>query len=291
MTVTFIAHSAYLVEWDKFYTLFDYTYEPDYTGELPELNPDKPLLVFASHSHEDHFDAKVFTLLEKYPDTRFFVSRDTRLTERKRQWLNISDEAFARTTVLRPDSILLTDVAGEDLSIRAIKSTDIGNAYLLRAEGKMVYHGGDLNWWNWESEGKAYCNNMTVHYHAAIEKLASAVRNEATDNNIAPEITAAMAPLDPRLGEGSEGLGIEYLLKNVTVQHVFPMHMWKKYEVIDRYIAAHPDEKGIIARITRDGQRFENKKESAFRIAEGAFPFEGDLWRKNTDVFFTGSLP
>ena len=47
---------------------------------------------------------------------------------------------------------------------------------------------------------------MTVHYHAAIEKLASAaVRNEATDNNIAPEITAAMAPLDPRLGEGSEG--------------------------------------------------------------------------------------
>ena len=198
MTVTFIAHSAYLVEWDKFYTLFDYTYEPDYTGELPELNPEKPLLVFASHSHEDH-------------------------------------EAFARTTVLRPDSILLTDVAGEDLSIRAIKSTDIGNAYLLRCEGKMVYHGGDLNWWNWESEGKAYCNNMTVHYHAAIEKLASAVRNEATDNNIAPEITAAMAPLDPRLGEGSEGLGIEYLLKNVTVQHIFPMHMWKKYEVIDRY--------------------------------------------------------
>ena len=83
MTVTFIAHSAYLVEWDKFYTLFDYTYESDYTGALPELNPEKPLLVFASHSHEDHFDAKVFTLLEKYPDARFFVSRDTRLTERK----------------------------------------------------------------------------------------------------------------------------------------------------------------------------------------------------------------
>ena len=273
MTVTFIAHSAYLVEWDKFYSLFDYTYEPDYTGALPELNPEKPLLVFASHSHEDHFDAKVFTLLEKYPDARFFVSRDTRLTERKRQWLNISDEAFARTTVLRPDSILLTDVAGEDLSIRAIKSTDIGNAYLLRAEGKMVYHGGDLNWWDWKSEGEAYCNNMAAHYRTAIEKLASAVENEATDNGIAPEITAAMAPvttkvstvvpmilpapLDPRLGEESEGLGIEELMRQIRVRHVFPMHMWKKYEVIDRYIAAHPDEKGIIARITRDGQQFE----------------------------------
>lgn len=77
MTVTFIAHSAFLVEWDKFYTLFDYTYEPDYTGALPELSGDKPLLVFSSHSHEDHFDAKVFTLLEKYPGARF-LSRATR---------------------------------------------------------------------------------------------------------------------------------------------------------------------------------------------------------------------
>ena len=143
MKITFIAHSAFLVEWDKFYTLFDYVYEPDYTGTLPPLDPQKPLLVFSSHSHEDHFDGKVFGLLEQYPLTQFFVSRDTRLTERRRKWLGISDEAFARTTVLRPDSILLTEAAGEELSVRAIKSTDIGNAYLLRAEGKMVYHGGD----------------------------------------------------------------------------------------------------------------------------------------------------
>ena len=155
MKITFIAHSAFLVEWDKFYTLFDYVYEPDYTGTLPPLDPQKPLLVFSSHSHEDHFDGKVFGLLEQYPLTQFFVSRDTRLTERRRKWLGISDEAFARTTVLRPDSILLTEAAGEELSVRAIKSTDIGNAYLLRAEGKMVYHSGDLNWWHWESEGKA----------------------------------------------------------------------------------------------------------------------------------------
>ena len=39
MKITFIAHSAFLVEWDKFYTLFDYVYEPDYTGTLPPLDP------------------------------------------------------------------------------------------------------------------------------------------------------------------------------------------------------------------------------------------------------------
>ena len=257
MTVTFIAHSAFLVEWDGFYTLFDYTYEPDYTGPLPELKPDKPLLVFASHSHEDHFDARVFGLLEKYPGARFFVSRDTRLTERKRRWLNISDEAFARTTVLRPDSLLLTDAAGGELSVRAIKSTDIGNAYLLRAEGKMVYHGGDLNWWHWESEGKSYCNDMAVHYKAAVEKLAAAVRDEASDNGIAPEITAAMAPLDPRLGEGAEGLGLEWLLKNVEILRAFPMHLWKHFEAIDRFRAAHPTLAERVVHITADGEAFE----------------------------------
>lgn len=257
MTVTFIAHSAFLVEWDGFYTLFDYTYEPDYTGPLPELKPDKPLLVFASHSHEDHFDARVFGLLERYPGARFFVSRDTRLTERKRRWLNISDEAFARTTVLRPDSLLLTDAAGGELSVRAIKSTDIGNAYLLRAEGKMVYHGGDLNRWHWESEGKSFCNDMAVHYREAVAKLADAVRDEAADNGIAPEIFAAMAPLDPRLGESAEGLGIEYLLSAVRVRHLFPMHMWKHFEVIERYLAAHEAQRDVVARITRDGEKFE----------------------------------
>ena len=85
---------------------------------------------------------------------------------------------------------------------------------------------------------------------------ASAVENEATDNAIAPEITAAMAPLDPRLGEESEGLGIEELMRQIGVRHVFPMHMWKKYEVIDRYIAAHPAQKDVIARITREGETF-----------------------------------
>ena len=83
MTVTFIAHSAFLVEWDKFYTLFDYTWEPDYTAPLPEIGPETPLLVLASHSHEDHFDPKIVALRERHPCARFFVARETRLTERR----------------------------------------------------------------------------------------------------------------------------------------------------------------------------------------------------------------
>lgn len=256
MNITFLAHSAFLVEWSHFYTLFDYVYAPDYTAALPALDAAKPLLVFSSHSHEDHFDAKIFSLLAQYPLTQFYVSRDTRLTERKRKWLNISDAAFARTTVLRHDSILLTEAGGEELSIRAIKSTDIGNAYLLRAEGKMIYHAGDLNWWHWESEGKAYCDNMALHYRAAMDKLAAAVRNEAADNFLSPELFAAMVPLDPRLGMPQEQWGIDALVQAVPAAHVFPMHLWKNFDAIDRYRAAHPDRSAQIVRISADSELF-----------------------------------
>lgn len=257
MTVTFIAHSAFLVEWDRFYTLFDYVYHEDYTAPLPPLDPAKPLLVFASHAHEDHFDGRVFGLLEQYPLTQFYLSHDIRMAERYRKRMGISDEAFARCTRLRADEVLLTSAGGEELSIRTVRSTDIGCAYLLCSEGKLVYHAGDLNWWHWESEGTAYCGTMAANYRRAMERLRDAVRDEAADAGLTEELTAAMVPLDPRLGEAAEGMGIEGLMKYVPTRTVFPMHLWKKYETIDRFRAAHPTLAPHIAQIGREGQRFE----------------------------------
>ena len=49
MTITYINHSGFFVELDTVCLLFDW-----WKGELPEL-PDKPLLVFVSHRHADHF--------------------------------------------------------------------------------------------------------------------------------------------------------------------------------------------------------------------------------------------
>ena len=83
------------------------------------------------------------------------------------------------------------------------------------------------------------------------------MRDEAADNGIAPAITAAMAPLDPRLGEEAEGLGLEWLLKNVEVLHAFPMHLWKRFETIDRFRAAYPALAARVVRITADGETFE----------------------------------
>ncbi len=53
MKVTFILHSGYFVELDSCCLLFDY-----WRGDIPQS--DKPLYVFASHHHEDHFSPEVF---------------------------------------------------------------------------------------------------------------------------------------------------------------------------------------------------------------------------------------
>lgn len=252
MTVTFLAHSGFLIEWDHFYTLFDF-----YKGELPELDPQKPLLVFASHKHEDHFDLRIFTeVFLLHPDVHYYLARDTALAERHRQRLNVSEEAYSHVTLLRPDEVFITEVAGQPLTIRTVKSTDIGSAFLLDCEDKLVFHAGDLNWWHWTGEGNAYCNNMAANYKRAIEKLSSAVQSEAYDNDRKPQIDVAMFPLDPRLEDGF-GMGLDYLLKSITVKKVFPMHMWDRFDWIDRYCEEHPQQASTVMRIFHDGQSFE----------------------------------
>ena len=250
MNITFIAHSGFLVEWDKFYTLFDW-----WEGELPPLDPRKPLLVFASHSHEDHFDPKIFGLCARHPDTRFILSHDIRLARRRWHKLGMTDEIFARVTSIRIDSLLATEAAGEALTVRTIQSTDVGVAFLLSAEGKLVYHAGDLNWWHWEDEGRLFCTNMAANYRRAIEKLAAAVRDEAADSGCAGVLSAAMAPLDPRMGENS-GMGLEYLLKSVPVAKLFPMHLWERFDEIERYRRAHPADAEKIVPIQGNGEVF-----------------------------------
>ena len=67
MRVTFLAHSGFLIELERLLLLFDW-----WKNELPPL-PEKPLLVFASHSHEDHFSPRIFSLDNGQRDICFLM--------------------------------------------------------------------------------------------------------------------------------------------------------------------------------------------------------------------------
>ena len=42
------------------------------------------------------------------------------------------------------------EVAG--IEIETLRSNDMGVAFLVKVEGKTIYHAGDLNWWHWNGE-------------------------------------------------------------------------------------------------------------------------------------------
>ena len=74
MNVTYIDHSGFFLETEQASFLFDY-----YKGEIPPINKDKPLLVFVSHGHEDHYNPAVFELVHKYPSVQYIIPKGTQI--------------------------------------------------------------------------------------------------------------------------------------------------------------------------------------------------------------------
>ena len=60
LRVTYVWHSCFVVELDKSILVFDYFPKEavetvHFEGKMPELDANKHIYVFASHSHKDHF--------------------------------------------------------------------------------------------------------------------------------------------------------------------------------------------------------------------------------------------
>lgn len=230
MKITFIGHSGFLVELAEKYLLFDY-----YKGVIPALSAEKPLYVFVSHGHSDHFNPEIFLLAETYPKTVFILSYDIKVKAHQREKWRLRPEAEERIrkaaagrrylltkegqlceqeSALRPENLRQTDA-----EILTLKSTDAGVAFLVYTEGQTIYHAGDLNWWHWEGEPPQYNNNMAANFKREIGKLAGVA------------IDVAFLPLDPRL-EKAYARGFVHVLETARVENAFPMHMWEEYSVV-----------------------------------------------------------
>lgn len=222
MKVTYIGHSGFLVETEIANLLFDY-----YEGDIPEVDSEKPFIVFASHAHPDHYNTAIFALAKKYKNIQFFLSHDINLTEELAgEYKMTRSFILNRITSVQAGTrrvIPLSDAGGSDyIILETIKSTDQGVAFLLNVGGKRIYHAGDLNCWVWEDDTKQQFNNMSALFKRAIEKLNGR------------EIYLAFAPLDPRQGKYYK-LGMEYLLNAAPIIYAVPMHFWGQPEIMDRY--------------------------------------------------------
>ena len=229
MRVTYIHHSAFLAETENASLLFDY-----FQGKLPQIPADKPLYLFASHRHPDHFSESVFDVAAGHSDARLVLSYDI---WKKR----VPKELLKRTVFLEPGGVY------EDAHIKAeaFCSTDEGVAFWVSTGEKQLYHAGDLNHWYWEGEDEKWNTDMTAAYRREIQKMAGRTAD------------AAFLALDPRL-ERHFYLGIDDFMKTADAKAVFPMHFWGEYDVARRLkelpcSAAYRDR---IVEIEREGQSF-----------------------------------
>ena len=213
MKITYIHHSSFMADLEHTALLFDY-----FEGDIPEIPEDKPLFVFASHRHGDHFSRSIFDLSDGRRKVTYVLSDDIW----RRQ---VPEELLGRTTFMGPgESGCLADGAGQPLEIEAFKSTDEGVAFLIKAEGQVIYHAGDLNNWVWEGEPEKDNQRMSENYHKELAKLAGR------------HIDVAFMLIDPRQ-EKDFYLGLDDFMRMVGADVVFPMHFWGDFEAASRFKA------------------------------------------------------
>ncbi len=203
MKVTYIHHSGFAVETDTTVLVFDY-----YKGKLPNVPTDKKLYYFVSHLHVDHYEKAIFDAA-KQRSRVYYVLDD-----------GINDAPVGiHATYVIPHGEYNVD----GVNIKTLRSTDCGVAYLVTADGKTIYHAGDLHLWVWQRSSAIERRFVEIAFTRELQLLKGV------------DIDAAFLPLDPRQEEHGS-LGFDHAMRNLKIKKAFPMHFWEQPEYVKDFV-------------------------------------------------------
>lgn len=241
MKVTFIQHSCFVVELTEVILVFDYFF-----GDLPQLDPEKTILFFASHKHADHFSIEIFKIAKSFKKVKFILSKDIRCTDKFLTRHGVDLAVKEHIIWIGKEKEEEISAYNSSLFIKTLTSTDEGVAFLVECEGKKIYHAGDLHWWSWSGSSEDENNKMEQDYKREINKL----RTEKID--------ISFVVLDPRLEE-RYWWGMDYYLKVVETGKVFPMHSWDKLNLVKQFKKDRQKENynNRVIEVLENGQSFE----------------------------------
>lgn len=210
MRLIYIYHSGFAIEAEGFSILIDYFKD---SGSSPDkgyvhdelLHRPGTLYVLSSHFHPDHFNPEVLKWKEQKDNIKYIFSKD--ILKRRRA---------------KPEDALYLkkgdEYKDENLTIKTFGSTDVGVSFYIEAEGRPLFHAGDLNNWHWMDESTPVeVAEAEKHYLQELEILAKAV----------PALDLAMFPVDPRLGTDFMR-GAQQFLDRIPTQMFVPMHFWER---------------------------------------------------------------
>ena len=153
--ITYLHHSGFICELEDCILVFDYYMDPE--GKLDDLCEvsSKPLYVFVSHFHADHFNAEINRFESRAEG--YFIHRDCTLTLRNHEMLHCMEVGdFMVTKYFR---------------IKMFGSTDAGGSFLINHPKASVFHAGDLNWWHWAGEGDSDNLAARDEYFKELERI------------------------------------------------------------------------------------------------------------------------
>ncbi|MBD5357013.1 MAG: MBL fold metallo-hydrolase [Bacteroides sp.] len=215
----YIWHDCFLFENEKVTMVFDFWKDPlteinDIPMFIRNLDKEKPLYVFVSHHHKDHYVKNIFEWGKYIPNITYILSKDTAKFAR-----HIISETSLYTGI-KPDKesvkVLSSGETFRDnlITVDAFGSTDIGNSYAIKTGDTTIFHAGDLNAWIWKDESteKEVATELK-RFTDILDKIAESY----------PRIDLAMFPVDSRIGT-DYFTGAKIFVREINVAHFFPMH-------------------------------------------------------------------
>lgn len=218
--IEYIYHSGYTIETEKYYMVFDY-----FKGDI-EL-PDKPVVVFSSHAHPDHYNEDIFRWSLASDDITYILSDD------------IIASPNGRTRLMGP----YERINFMDFTVDTFASTDQGVSFLVNVDGIDIFFAGDLHWWYWEEDSPEDKIQMEKDFKYQIDRIKQ------------HNIDIAFFPVDPRLGD-NYALGANYFIQNTSPTHFFPLHFGDNFEIIDDFINNLPSVNTHVYKVDKRNQEF-----------------------------------
>ena len=209
-----IYHSGVAVKDQGNLLIFDYYKDSpsaqkglDYgTISKADIQEAEEVFVFATHSHYDHYDPKIFDWSEDNAQIHYILSSDIKPnTELDYHEINVGE------------SLKISD-----FTIKAYGSTDKGVSFLVENDDLSIFHAGDLNWWHWKKFNQQEQQREEREFKAEANKLKG------------KEIDIAFIPVDPRLEEYYYLAG-QYFAEEINPDFIIPIHFRNNYYITEDF--------------------------------------------------------
>ena len=274
MTLTYIFHSGFVLETEQSILVFDYWLDP--SGVMDSvLRSEKPMYVFSSHFHEDHFTNEIFEWKKQKPNITYILSKDIYKHRRASKedadvWLakggTWSDDNISVWAMGSTDSGVSWIVETEDkAAIKRVQSQaclDSAEREQARPKVKCIFHAGDLNNWyaRFLQDVKPGETIDSEEFDEEIEPIAHEKQylGELKDiRKITDSFDVVIFPVDGRIGNGYT-LGGRQFIERFKVRHFVPMHFVASGFKSAWRMKEFTDEKNIsFWKINREGETIE----------------------------------